>query len=58
MENERASFLGYAPVLEAIAASIKDCPNRAKLISDLESQKSCVSIIMNIMDELLDREQT
>lgn len=58
LENERASFLGYAPVLEAIAASIKDCPNRKKLISDLSSQKSCVSIIMNIMDELLEREQT
>ncbi len=55
--DECASFLGYAPVLEAIAASIKDCPNRQKLISDLATQKGCVSIIMNIMDELLEREQ-
>lgn len=56
-ETERASFLGYAPVLEAISAHIRATPNRNKLISELGSQKDCVSIIMRIMDDLLEREQ-
>ena len=57
-EDECASFLGYAPVLEAIATHIKATPNRQKMISELSSQKDCVSIIMKIMDDLLLREQT
>lgn len=56
-EDECASFLGYAPVLEAIATHIKTTPNRQKMISELSNQKDCVSIIMNIMDDLLIREQ-
>lgn len=55
--EEGVSFLGYAPVLEAIAKHIKTCPNRQKMISELESQTNCVSIIMKIMQDLLDREQ-
>lgn len=55
--EERASFLGYAPVLEAISAHIKESPNRQKLISELANQKDCVAIIMKIMDDLLSREQ-
>lgn len=57
-EDERASFLGYAPVLEAISTHIRAYPNRQRLISDLSNQRDCVSIIMNIMDDLLVREQT
>ena len=57
-QAECTSFLGYAPVLQAIAAHIKDCPNRSKMISELSTQKDCVSIIMKIMDDLLLREQT
>jgi len=56
-EKECASFLGYAPVLEAIATHIKESPNRKKMISELSSQKDCVSIIMKIMGDLLEREQ-
>lgn len=56
-DDECASFLGYAPVLEAIATHIKTTPNRQKMISELSTQKDCVSIIMNIMDDLLMREQ-
>lgn len=56
-EDECSSFLGYAPVLEAIATHIKATPNRQKMISDLSTQKDCVAIIMNIMDDLLIREQ-
>ena len=55
--EERASFLGYAPVLEAISAHIKESPNRQKLISELANQKDCAAIIMKIMDDLLNREQ-
>lgn len=57
-DDECISFLGYAPVLEAISTHIKSCPNRQKMISDLSTQKDCVSIIMKIMDDLLFREQT
>lgn len=56
-DEERVSFLGYAPVLEAISAHISTSPNRAKLISELTNQTDCVSIIMNIMGDLLRREQ-
>lgn len=56
-DEECRSFLGYAPVLQAIAAHIKEHKNRQKLISDLQSQKDCVSVIMSIMHDLLAREQ-
>lgn len=56
-EEESRSFLGYAPVLEAISKHIKTSPNRAKLISELSGQTDCVSLIMRIMKDLLDREQ-
>lgn len=56
-DSERASFLGYAPVLEAISTHIKAYPNRQKLISELASQTDCVSVIMKILDDLLTREQ-
>ena len=55
--EECVSFLGYAPVLEAISTHIKGSPNRQKMISELGTQRDCVSIIMKIMDDLLDREQ-
>ena len=57
-EEECESFLGYAPVLQAISAHIKDCPNRSKMISELSTQKDCVLLMMKIMDDLLLREQT
>lgn len=55
--EERLSFLGYAPVLEAISTHIKESANRQKLISELVKQRDCVTIIMKIMDDLLNREQ-
>ena len=55
--DERLSFLGYAPVLEAISTHIKESPNRQKMISELSNQKDCVAIITKIMDDLLNREQ-
>jgi len=56
-EEECRSFLGYAPVLQAIAEHIKSRTNRAKLISELASQCDCVTLIMSIMTDLLGREQ-
>ena len=56
--TECQSFLGYAPVLEAIAEHIKTSKNRAKMISMLSTQTDCVSIIMKIMEDLLVREQS
>lgn len=56
-QEEKTSFLGYAPVLEAISTHIRTSTNRAKLISTLSTQKDCVSVILNIMEKLLEREQ-
>lgn len=55
--EESSSFLGYAPVLEAISTHIKSSSNRQRLISTLSTNKNCVSIIMSIMNDLLIREQ-
>ena len=58
ISNEEAtSFLGYAPVLEAISAHIASSTNVAQLLKSIENQTDCASIIIKIMDELLIREQ-
>lgn len=49
-------FLGYAPVLEAIAAHITEISNTAKLLSELREGANEVSLIQKIMDNLLERE--
>lgn len=51
-------FLGYAPVLEAIATHISETTNTAQLISDLRDKADEISLIKKIMDNLLKREQT
>lgn len=56
--EESQSFLGYAPVLQAISVHIKQHANRAKLLSELSNQRDCTSVIMAIMGDLLYREQT
>lgn len=56
-DEERSSFLGYAPVLEAMAEYIKPHDNRMAFISALSSKRDSVSIIIQIMDDLLSREQ-
>lgn len=56
-KKEQESFLGYAPVLEAVAKHIKTCKNRAKMITELENQSNCTSIIIKIMKDLLKRER-
>ena len=50
-------FLGYAPVLEAIAAHISEISNTARLLRDLNDNADEVSIIGRIMENLLEREQ-
>ena len=52
-----ARFLGYAPVLEAIAAHITEISNTARLLSELREGANEVSLIQKIMDNLLEREQ-
>lgn len=49
-------FLGYAPVLEAIAAHITEISNTAKLLSELRDNADEVSLIQKIMDNLMERE--
>lgn len=56
-QSERTSFLGYAPVLEAIARHIQLAHNPQKMIGELSNQKDCISVITNIMEDLLKREQ-
>ena len=52
------SFLGYAPVLQAIAKSLIDTANTIKLKNALESQTSGIEIIGEILSKgILDREQ-
>lgn len=55
-EQERLSFLGYAPVLQAMAERIKGVRNKAQLINELKDKSDCVSIISSIMESLLQRE--
>lgn len=55
--EESQSFLGYAPVLQAIAIHIKKYGNRSKLLSELSNQRDCTAVIMAIMNDLLSREQ-
>ena len=50
-------FIGYAPVLEAIAAHIMEIPNSAKLLSELKSGLDEATWIKSIMESLLCREQ-
>ncbi len=57
-DQECSSFLGYAPVLEAISTHINSSSNKQSLINDLNNQTDCASIVMNIMSDLLIREQT
>lgn len=49
-------FLGYAPVLEAIATHITEISNTARLLSELREEANEVSLIQKIMDNLLERE--
>lgn len=56
--EESQSFLGYAPVLQAISVHIKQHANRSKLLSELSNQRDCTAVIMAIMGDLLYREQT
>ena len=55
-ENEFEEFVGYAPVLEAIAMHIEQVTNAAKLLSDLLSSADPASIIITILSNLLKRE--
>lgn len=55
--NVLKGFLGYAPVLEAMAAHISEISNTAKLISELSENANEITLIGRIMDNLLDREQ-
>lgn len=56
-KNIVEKFLGYAPVLEAIAAHIAEISNTAKLLSELREGSTEVSLIHSIMDNLLEREK-
>jgi hypothetical protein len=50
------SFIGYAPVLEALASAYDEERNTAKLLQKLESGVSSSNIITKILENLLERE--
>lgn len=52
----RSNFLGYAPVLEAIATHISEITNTSKLLSELKDNPDEVFLINNVMENLLARE--
>ncbi|MGN0710511.1 MAG: hypothetical protein ACI4LO_02030 [Anaerovoracaceae bacterium] len=57
-DEELDTFLGYAPVLQAISQHIITSKNQAKLISELKTKQNCsIDIIIKIMDDLLNREK-
>ena len=56
-ENERESFLGYAPVLEAIGAHIGGCKNHQVLLNELQNKDNCTDLLLGIMNDLLQRER-
>lgn len=56
-QRERQSFLGYAPVLQAIAQHICDITNTQALLNSLAGKKECTSIMFEIMTSLLERER-
>lgn len=55
-DEEENSFLGYAPVLEAIAEHISGAQNTAILVNGLRTKKDGSAVIEEIMTELLTRE--
>jgi len=50
------NFLGYAPVLQAIATHITEISNTSALLSDLKDNSDEVFLINNVMENLLQRE--
>lgn len=55
---EQKTFLGYAPVLEAIATHIREVKNRQALLNELNETNNSVDIIMKILEDLLIREKS
>ena len=55
-KDVQSNFLGYAPVLEAIATHISEITNTSKLLSELRDNPDEVYLINNVMENLLSRE--
>ena len=55
-DSEAKSFIGYAPVLEAIGEEINNESNPQKLLVALQ-YSTCTELIVDIMKSLLDREK-
>lgn len=55
--TDDGSFLGYAPVLEAISKHIKEVKNVVILTNELSQSSSSALLTLSIMSQLLSREQ-
>lgn len=55
--NTQTSFLGYAPVLEAISKHIQYTKNRQALLNELFATNNSIDIIINILNDLVEREK-
>lgn len=57
MDTDTDSFLGYAPVLNALAASYDSNRNTLSLLRDTSNLNSNISLLEKILDDLLLRER-
>lgn len=57
MDNDTDSFLGYAPVLNALTASYDNDRNTLNLLKNTSNAHSSCSLLKKILDDLLTRER-
>ena len=56
-DKNAKEFLGYAPVLDALAASYSEERNTANLLKNTVSGEKNCQLMVKILDHLLDRER-
>ena len=57
-EKDAASFIGYAPVLDALAAAYDDEKNTLKLLKSTTNGENNCTLMIKILEHLLTREQS
>ena len=57
-EQDASSFIGYAPVLDALATAYDDEKNTLKLLKTTENGENSCSLMTKILNHLLKREQS
>lgn len=57
INTDADSFLGYAPVLNALSASYDDNRNTLKLLKNTSDSNNNIALLQKILDDLLSRER-